>query len=87
MEGDYNAKGKKRLLQVLFQLHKALTSKILVCATVEHISLAILVFLVVLGVPLLLIKRILDLRVQVSRVLCRVNKNRAPIGQTVYIIS
>ena len=49
--------------------HEALACQVFVSATVEHVPFSILVLLIVLGVPLLLVQLILDLRVKVSRVL------------------
>lgn len=58
----------------LIVLHEALAGQVLVRASVEHVSLSVFVLLVVLGIPLLLVQRVLDLRVKVSRILYKKTK-------------
>lgn len=54
---------------LLLVLHKSLAGQVLVGASVEDISFPVLVLLVILGVPLLLVQRVLDFRVEVSCIL------------------
>lgn len=50
-------------------LHESLAGQVLVGASVEDVSLPVFVLLVVLGIPLLLVQRVLDFRVEVSCIL------------------